>query len=335
MTGTAPVLLTGDNQRAAGRLAAQAGIARRARRACSRRTRSRAVRELEADGQPGPAGRRRRQRRARPGRRAHRRRDGPRRLRPRPGHRRRRHHARRPGRPSPPSSRCPAAPAAWSPPTWSSPPSSSPPWSPGTWPATCRCRSASLGHEGSTVIVGLNGLRLLRAAAWRKALNGGRYGEPAREDQRQRRDSGQRRGRTVTMCHGCCCGQAEKNPRTDHAAQLARLREALPLGARLRTVGLPGRVRTLQCRRHRPDRHRHRPATSGVGVKSLTNGIIDTTTAHGKLVFGMFALMAEYEAALIRERTQAGLQAAPGPRAQGSQETQDDARADRQGPADV
>jgi len=48
----------------------------------------------------------------------------------------------------------------------------------------------------------------------------------------------------------------------------------------------------------------------GVGVKSLTNGIIDTTTAHGKLVFGMFALMAEYEAALIKERTQAGLTAA-------------------------
>jgi Resolvase, N terminal domain len=37
----------------------------------------------------------------------------------------------------------------------------------------------------------------------------------------------------------------------------------------------------------------------GVGVKSLTNGIVDTTTAHGKLVFGIFALMAEYEAALI------------------------------------
>ncbi len=30
----------------------------------------------------------------------------------------------------------------------------------------------------------------------------------------------------------------------------------------------------------------------GVGVQSLTNGIVDTTTAHGKLVFGMFALMA-------------------------------------------
>jgi len=30
-----------------------------------------------------------------------------------------------------------------------------------------------LGHEGSTVIVGLNGLRLLRATAWRKAVTGG------------------------------------------------------------------------------------------------------------------------------------------------------------------
>jgi hypothetical protein len=43
--------------------------------------------------------------------------------------------------------------------------------------------------------------------------------------------------------------------------------------------------------------------TRGVGVKSLTNGVIDTTTAHGKLVFGMFALMAEYEAALMGSST--------------------------------
>jgi CheY-like chemotaxis protein len=48
----------------------------------------------------------------------------------------------------------------------------------------------------------------------------------------------------------------------------------------------------------------------GVAVKSLTNGIVDTTTAHGKRVFGMFALMAEYEATLIKERTVAGLVAA-------------------------
>src|SRR5207244_12899077 len=32
----------------------------------------------------------------------------------------------------------------------------------------------------------------------------------------------------------------------------------------------------------------------GLGVRSLTNGLVDTTTAHGKLVFGMFALMAQY-----------------------------------------
>jgi cation-transporting P-type ATPase J len=31
-----------------------------------------------------------------------------------------------------------------------------------------------LGHEGSTVIVGVNGLRLLRASAWRKAIDGDR-----------------------------------------------------------------------------------------------------------------------------------------------------------------
>ncbi len=51
-------------------------------------------------------------------------------------------------------------------------------------------------------------------------------------------------------------------------------------------------------------------AQRGVGVRSLTNGVVDTTSAHGTLVFGVFALMAEYEAALIKERTQAGLAAA-------------------------
>lgn len=37
---------------------------------------------------------------------------------------------------------------------------------------------------------------------------------------------------------------------------------------------------------------------------------IDTTTAEGKLVFGIFAALAEYERALISERTRAGLNAA-------------------------
>jgi len=37
---------------------------------------------------------------------------------------------------------------------------------------------------------------------------------------------------------------------------------------------------------------------------------IDTTTANGRLVFGIFAALAEYERELIRERTNAGLAAA-------------------------
>ncbi len=70
--------------------------------------------------------------------------------------------------------------------------------------------------------------------------------------------------------------------------------------------------------------------TRGVGVRSLSNGLIDTTTAHGAMVFGMFALMAEYEAALIRERTQAGLAAAQAPGPAQRAETEDDPGPDRQ-----
>ncbi|MBR7825032.1 hypothetical protein KDK95_01850 [Actinospica sp. MGRD01-02] len=32
---------------------------------------------------------------------------------------------------------------------------------------------------------------------------------------------------TVTVCRGCCCGRPEKNPGTDHRAQLTTLRERL------------------------------------------------------------------------------------------------------------
>lgn len=47
----------------------------------------------------------------------------------------------------------------------------------------------------------------------------------------------------------------------------------------------------------------------GVGLISL-NDPVDTTTAQGRLVFNMFASLAEFERDLIRERTQAGLKAA-------------------------
>ena len=123
-------------------------------------------------GPPGPAGRRRDKRRPCAGRRAHRRRDGPRRLRSRPGHRQRRHHARRPGHHPRHHHAVPPGP-------------------PGHYREPDHRRRdhrgagrlgprghlplplGVAGHEGSTVIVGLNGLRLLRGSAWRKALNEG------------------------------------------------------------------------------------------------------------------------------------------------------------------
>lgn len=50
----------------------------------------------------------------------------------------------------------------------------------------------------------------------------------------------------------------------------------------------------------------------GVGLTVLTGhgAAIDTTTASGKLVFGIFAALAEFERDLIAERTRAGLAAA-------------------------
>lgn len=56
----------------------------------------------------------------------------------------------------------------------------------------------------------------------------------------------------------------------------------------------------------------HDLTTRGVGLKVLTGhgAAIDTTTAAGKLVFGIFAALAEFERELISERTVAGLASA-------------------------
>lgn len=47
----------------------------------------------------------------------------------------------------------------------------------------------------------------------------------------------------------------------------------------------------------------------GIGFRSLTENI-DTTTSGGKLIFHIFAALAEFERSIIKERTKAGLDAA-------------------------
>jgi DNA invertase Pin-like site-specific DNA recombinase len=73
------------------------------------------------------------------------------------------------------------------------------------------------------------------------------------------------------------------------------------------------------CKLDRPGRNLrhlvntvHDLTTRGVGLRVLTGqgAAIDTTTAAGKLVFGIFAAQAEFERELISERTRAGLASA-------------------------
>ena len=56
----------------------------------------------------------------------------------------------------------------------------------------------------------------------------------------------------------------------------------------------------------------HDLTTRGIGLKILTGHgtILDTTTPSGKLIFGIFACLAEFERELISERTKEGLKSA-------------------------
>lgn len=56
----------------------------------------------------------------------------------------------------------------------------------------------------------------------------------------------------------------------------------------------------------------HDLTAQGIGFKVLTGhgAAVDTTTPAGKLVFGIFAALAEFERELITERTRAGLASA-------------------------
>jgi DNA invertase Pin-like site-specific DNA recombinase len=48
----------------------------------------------------------------------------------------------------------------------------------------------------------------------------------------------------------------------------------------------------------------------GIGFRSVSDGVIDTTSASGELIFHIFSALAQFERRLIQERTRAGLEAA-------------------------
>jgi DNA invertase Pin-like site-specific DNA recombinase len=52
----------------------------------------------------------------------------------------------------------------------------------------------------------------------------------------------------------------------------------------------------------------------GVGFRSVSDGLVDTTSPSGELIFHIFSALAQFERRLIQERTRAGLES---PRARG------------------
>jgi DNA invertase Pin-like site-specific DNA recombinase len=49
---------------------------------------------------------------------------------------------------------------------------------------------------------------------------------------------------------------------------------------------------------------------TGVGLRSVSDGLLDTCSANGRLIFHIFLALAEFERSVIKERTRAGLSAA-------------------------
>ena len=92
--------------------------------------------------------------------------------------------------------------------------------------------------------------------------------------------------------------------RTDGRPGLASCLKALREGDRLVVWKLDRLGRNL----HHLVNTVHDLTARGIGLKVLTGqgAAIDTTTAAGKLVFGIFAALAEFERELSSERTSAG-----------------------------
>jgi DNA invertase Pin-like site-specific DNA recombinase len=107
---------------------------------------------------------------------------------------------------------------------------------------------------------------------------------------------------------GCHIYEDKASGRTEARPGLDALRKALREGDTLVVWKLDRLGRNLRDLVNTV----HELTQGGVGLKVLTGqgAAIDTTTPSGKLVFGIFAALAEYERELISERTRAGLASA-------------------------
>jgi len=110
---------------------------------------------------------------------------------------------------------------------------------------------------------------------------------------------GLERARCEKIYDDVCSGRATERPGLAKALEIARAGDALVV-LKLDRIGrsLPHVVDLVSDLQKR-----------GIGLKVLT-GDVDTTTTTGRLVFGIFATLAEFERDLIHERTMAGLAAA-------------------------
>ena len=106
----------------------------------------------------------------------------------------------------------------------------------------------------------------------------------------------------VNLYHDLASGVRDDRPGLDNCLRALRKGDVLVV-SKLDRLGrnLAHLVNTVQ-----------NLSTRGVGLPVLASqgAQIDTTTAGGRLLFGIFAALAEFERELIRERTVAGLKAA-------------------------
>src|ERR1700730_9533125 len=130
----------------------------------------------------------------------------------------------------------------------------------------------------------------------------------------------------VSKADGSQVNDLQRDALVAAGVSLVRIYEDKTSGKRDDRPGLTACLKALRCgdtllvwkldRLGRNLRHLvntvHELTIRGIGFKVLTGhgATIDTTTPSGKLVFGFFAALAEFERELIVERTRAGLAAA-------------------------